>query len=221
MSVGLDPGQVSSGIITGLTPAEFFPANSSFDVNVLLDTGIGVFTGGPTTMTTTINNLPPDEGEIYFGPGTTIPIFNSQGQQIGEILEVSHQVHRRIECPFDHLSRITFQLSDVGGGDGAGGSTEALTAATIFVTLPGGGGGLAYDVVGGDFSSTAAFPGGFPGHTCLQDNGSGVVVDPAPEPGLGQGRYYVARELFDTFVGSWNGGGNQTGDRDATVTACP
>jgi len=75
-------------------------------------------------------------------------------------------------------------------------------------------------VVGGNWSSTAPFPAlGL--EACLQDNGNGVLVDPAPDPALGQGRYYVARELFDTFVGSWNGGGAQTGDRDLSIVACP
>jgi len=221
LSVRLDPDQASSGQIAGLTPAEFFPAESFFDISVQLDTGIGTLsTAAPTHMTTTINSLPPDEGEIYFGPGTVIPIFDATGLQIGEILEVSHQVHRRVECPFDHVSRITFRTADVGGPDGASGSTEAVNAGeTIFVTLPGGGGGLAYDVIGGDMNNLS-FPG-FPGHTCLQDDGTGVLVDPEPDPPVGSGRYYVARELFDTFVGSWNGGGAQTGDRDLVLSACP
>ncbi len=66
-----------------------------------METGIGTLRAGPSHMTTTINGLPPDDGEIYYGPGTVIPLFDETGQQIGQIVEISHEIHNEIECPDD------------------------------------------------------------------------------------------------------------------------
>ncbi len=213
ISVQLDPDQLSDGEVVGLTTAEFFPASSFFDMRIQIDTALGLLTpAAPITMSNMITALPPDDGEIYFAPGTIIPIFDPTGLTIGEILEVSHVVHKTIECPPDHLSSVVVSHSDVGDPGGA----EAV-AATIVITptLVGAGGGILYDIVGADDP-------GLLSAVCLLDNGTGSVADPAPDPPVGGVRYYVARELFEDFVGSWNAGGAQVGDRDPGLApVCP
>jgi len=162
-------------------------------------------------MTTTINSLPPEDGEIYFGPGTVIPLYDATGAQIGEILEVSHEIHRRVVCPAGCYPGIRWRQ--------AAGPLEAIDSFEI--GIEGGGGGLLYDVVRGDVSTLRAAAGGLGGETCLQDDGPPIVTD-ATVPASGDQFYYIAREVFDSFTGSWNSfGAGQAADRDPQVAPCP
>jgi len=208
LRVMLAPSMTSAGEIRSLAPAENFPADSFFDVFVEIDTAAGLLhTNDPSHMTTTINDVPPEPGEIYYGPGTVIPIYDTTGVQVGEILEVSHEVHQRIVCPPIFLRRINM-LNNVQfsvGGQGGGG----------------GGGGLMADVARGDVANMRAAGGNYSNAVCIMNNGPGTgtdILNPAP----GRGFYYLERDVFDTYQGTYNNEGpGQVGNRDATLVACP
>jgi hypothetical protein len=208
LRVRLTPSQTSGGQVSSLAPEEFFPADSFFDVFVTVDTGIGPLTAGsPVHMTTTINSLPPGDGEIYYGPGTVIPLFDNLGNQVGDILEVEHKVHHSVVCPPACLA-------------------QWLTVAKVTPTstrLTGGilesGGGVQYDIARASLLQLRA-GGGIAPWTCMQDNGNGVLTDPAMPP-LGGGFVYIVRDAFGNYAGTWNdGSSSQVGDLDLSVTAC-
>jgi hypothetical protein len=232
VSLGLNPGAASGGQVQPLTPEERFPADSFFDIFLRMDTGIGpLSTSDPTRMTTTINALPPDNGEIYFGPGTIIPLFDDTGQQVGEILEVSHEVHETIECPPECMPRAGFPDVD--------------NKKTIHVAIPGAGGGVQYDIsrgtlsvlrsasnngtcilTGGSCTSDADCAGGndhcrgdFSDATCVQDDGNGIFFN-EEQPPPGDGFYFIGRDVFGAFQGTYNGTGvQQKGNRDPRASA--
>jgi hypothetical protein len=213
----LDPDLESKGAAASLTPDEFFPADSFFDVHVRLDTGIGTLTAGPLHMETTVNSLPPEEGEIYFGPGTVIPLIDDTGAQIGEILELEHEVHAAVDCPADCLPVVRFGEIPNDAGSFLGSDPKDFISIGIFF----GAGGVTYDLARGSLSSLHATDGGMASAVCVQDNGGYNLTDPTlPTPG--DGFFYLARDGFKSYVGSYDSTSpNQSGDRDSKVTACP
>ena len=210
LRVRLSQTNPSTGQVSSLAPAEFFPANSFFDVWAVVDTGIGtLFAASPVNMTTTINSLPPGDGEIYFGPGTVIPLLDSAGNQVGEILEVEHKVHHSVVCPPGCLG----QWLSVAKGPGA---SVVLTAG-----IPDSGAGVQHDIARTTLSQLRS-PGAPEGATwtCMEDNGDGMLTDLAL-PLLGDGFAYIARDAFGEYAGTWNSSSSsQSGDRDSTVDAC-
>jgi hypothetical protein len=224
LTTRLNRNSPSAGGVSRLTPEEYFPADSFFDVFVEVDSGIGsLFTQDPSHMTTTINSLPPELGEIYFGPGTVIPLyqgictlsgFSCQSDadcpdagdtctivQIGEIEEVSHEIHEVVDCPTDCKSGLMF--------------TSPTNKAQIDVGIPGGGAGVQYDVVRGDLNVLHGTNGSFISAVLIQVNGPPVLFDFTTPTLPGQGFYYVARDGFGAYNGTWNSGGaGQVADRD-------
>jgi hypothetical protein len=199
---------VSGGEVRSLAPAENFPADSFFDVFVDADTAIGpLHTQDPSRMTTTINAVPPEPGEIYYGPGTVIPLYDASGIQIGEILEVDHVVHQRVQpCPADCYSLITFNRLD---------APNVLH----FGIADGGGMGLSHDLVRGDLRHLR-LTGGFASAACMQNNGPNALFDPAMPP-PGNGFFYVEREAAFDWQGSWNDHSTtQVGNRDPQIPLC-
>jgi hypothetical protein len=207
LSVRLGPAGASTGKVRSLAPREFFPADSFFDVFAQVDTATGPLTGsGPVHVGTTINALPPAAGEIYFGPGTAINLYDSHGIQVGQILEVAHEVQGALACPASTLATIKFP------GPGK---------VPIDVGIPAGGPGVQYDVVRGDLSELRSTSGSFSSAFCLYTN-SGAQVSDSSTPPAGAGYYYVARDGFAGFDGTWNSpGATQVGDRDVKIGSCP
>ena len=83
--------------------------------------------------------------------------------------------------------------------------------------IPQGGGGVEYDVVRGDLSALIASDGSFASATCLGSN-VGPGVSDTDSPPSGDGFYYVARDGFQAFEGTWNSPGPaQQGDRDGAI----
>ncbi len=204
LMVVLDPASPAAGSLRSLAPAENFPMDSFFDVWPILDTALygRVTVGGATHMGTTVNDVPPDPGEIYYGPGTVLPIFDSSGALIGQITEVEHKVHRRIECPCDCLPIIDF--------DAAG-----------CITL--GGGGAHYDIARGPVvfpPEPAQWQASFVGAACLQDNGPPVLCDPAT-PAPGKALWYLARDGYDTGQANYKDCEVPPVDPDLFLTSCP
>src|SRR5206468_7301928 len=101
----------SFGQIRSLAPDENFPADSFFDIFTEIETGTfgRVHTSDPTHMDTTINSVPPASGEVYFGPGTTVPLYNSANTQIGTLEVISHEIRNRIICPCECEPHIFFR----------------------------------------------------------------------------------------------------------------
>jgi hypothetical protein len=219
--VGPVLGQVSAtdaslGVVRGLAPAEFFPSDSFFDVFLELDSGIGPLHAGPAHMTTTINNLPPDGGEIYYGPGTVIPLFDEDGTQIGEILEVSHEIGFPREC--DRTCYSTIRIGEVVLGPPPPGPLDPKD--WIDVGIPRGAAGVTYDVVRGSLDHMNDNDGDMSSAVCLQDDGPRRIID-STVPAAGEGFFYVARDGFRAFVGTWNSKGNQqVDDRDVKISVC-
>lgn len=200
LNVRLSPTIPSYGQIRSIAPAENDPYDSFFDIFMEMDTGIGpLHTNSPSHMTTTINNVPPDPGEIYYGPGTVIPLFDQFNVQIGEILEVEHIVHTSVVCPL----RCRPMVFVTPGGFVNGG-------------IPEGGAGVLYDIVRFDLQT---LPASFATAVCLQDNGPGTILDPLiPAPGGGFG--YLSRDGFDDFTGTYNDG-TEVSNRDPQIIVCP
>ncbi len=214
--VGPFTGRVTSGAgeVSSLAPDEFFPADSFFDVFVELDSGIGTLTAGPNHMTTTVNNLPPDPGEIYYGPGTVIPLFDQFGFQIGEIEELHHDIHGSVPCPADCLPRILIGLMPNVP------PVHPNPKNNVHVGIPQGANGLTFDVARGPLGALHASGGDFSAATCLAENTLSPLSDPSV-PAPGAAFYYVARDVFGAFAGTWNSGGaGQVGNRDSTLAAC-
>jgi hypothetical protein len=163
LTARLHPGQSSGGGVSRLTPEEHFPADSFFDVFVSVDSGIGnLFTLDPSRMATTVNALPPDPGEIFFGPGAVVPLFHGtcvisgascvtdedcpggfcEILQVGEMEAVAGELREDVECPAGFRSRILFggaAGTDLSGGRGGGGADPKDL---IDVGIVNGGGGV-------------------------------------------------------------------------------
>ncbi|MCP3982157.1 MAG: hypothetical protein GY716_22855 [bacterium] len=198
LTVRLDPQQASSGEVTQLAGAEFFPADSFFDIFLVADTGIGELNAGPSHMTTTVNSLPPEEGEIYFGPGTVIPLFDDIGNQVGEILEVSHEVHQQIVCPAACRPFIEW-------------TTQSKSVFSVGIPLAGG--GVSYDVLRGQYLGSFD-PTNF--GSMIPVTSSGPTANDPASPFPNRVFFYLARDRFGAATGStWNSGGaGQVGNRD-------
>jgi hypothetical protein len=217
LQLALSSSPSSSGEIQSLAAAENFPADSFFDVFAEFDTAIGPLHPDPTTpthMRTTINAVPPEPGEIYYGPGTIIPIYDANGIQIGEILEVEHIVHGRIPCPTIFHRRLALTQ--------AGQITDAAQSGG------GGGGGLLTDMARGDVGQMKTGGGNFSAAVCLTNNNPGSMTDPL-RPTVGRAFYYVARDVLQSalipstadFQDTWNTEEpGQTGNRDTTLAVC-
>ena len=78
-----------------------------------------------------------------------------------------------------------------------------------------------YDLVRGDLLFLRNTGGNFITSQCLQTDGPADFVDDS-DPGTDQGYYYVAREGFNAYDGTWNSPSTaQDGDRDDKITAPP
>lgn len=205
LTARLSPTIASSGSIKSLAPAENFPADSFFDVFFEIDTNLGTLhNSSPSHMQTTINKVPPDDGEIYYGPGTIIPIYDESGIQIGEILEVSHEIHQSISC---------------------------LNACDPLIKFPsknrlnlGPGGMGANDLLRRDLGALRSSLGNFNPAICISNDGSAVVSDPATPVVGGAGFAYIARHdsaLTPPESYSSGDGPGLIGNRDLTAVACP
>jgi hypothetical protein len=198
----------SDGTIRSLAPAENFPADSFFDVFFEIETSsVGRVHNEPPdagSMRTSINAVPPDDGEIYYGPGTVIPLYNDAGIIVGQIIEVAHEIHSDIFCGNICVPEIRFPRKDqvsLGGGRGAG------------VT----------DLHQTDLSTLKMTGGNFGSGICVSDDGPSLVSYPQTPTATGKAFALIAREDSPmTSPGTYNSGApSQVGNRDATATACP
>ncbi|MCP3981949.1 MAG: hypothetical protein GY716_21815 [bacterium] len=217
----MSPNEASEGAVSSLAPAEFFPADSFFDIYVDIDMpDLGTKgSAGPNSMTTTINKLPPDDGEIYFGPGTIIPLYDDAGNQIGFIEELEHEVHAEVECPDECLPRVVVgALQDAPDSGFAG--VQVFSKNVVLFGINNGGGGVGYDLVRGDLSTLRSTSGSYISSVCLVDDGGPEYIDGAI-PGTGDGYYYLSRDGYKAFTGTFNNkGAGLQGDRDAAISAC-
>ena len=101
-----------------------------------------------------------------------------------------------------------------------------MTRALVFsknhlkVGIPKGAGGNKYDVLRGDISTLRATGGSFVSAFCIQENGGPIVNDPAI-PAAGDGFYYLSRDVFKAYTGTWSSlGSAEEPSRDAKITAC-
>jgi len=206
LTLRLSPETGSVGNTASITPEEFFPANSLFDAHIEIVSGIGTLTGGPIPLTTSINAIPPDVGEVYFGPATVIDLLDETSTKVGEILDVTYQVQAPFACTSECDSLLLF----------TGPTTDEFS-----VAIPGGGAGVDYDVVRGDLSALHAGGGTFASAVCLYSDAGSNLAD-VGTPATGDGFYYISRDGLGAFNGSWNGGGGlQQADRDALLPSCP
>jgi len=196
----------ASGAISSLTPEEFFPADSVFEVSIALDAPQGNLTAGPAQLATTIDALPAAPGEIYFGPEGTLALFDGNAVEVGQILSVRQEFAGPTACPAGFSSRIVF---------------SGPTRHDFDVSIPGGGTGVEYDVVRGSLGSLLASQGAFSSASCLFANAAPALSD-TTDPAPGQGYFYVARDGLGAFDGTWNGSGpSQAADRDLLLPDCP
>lgn len=199
----------SLGQIQSLAPTETFPANSFFDIFTEIETGIGtVHTNDPTHMQTTIRTVPPGAGEIYFGPGTTIPLYNAANVQIGTFEVITHEVFSAIVCPCVCEPEIQFRANKV----------------DVEIGIKGGGAGVAYDLIsGGIVTSSPAWLPSLGSAVAIGCDGLPVVtIGALPAPGTL--RWLLSRDGAFTANGSYNScpGPRQVGDRDTeTPPVCP
>jgi len=196
----------STGAVGSLTPEEFFPADAFFDLFVEIETAAGTLTGGPVSITTSVNALPPDAREVYFGNSASVDLLDESMTLAGEILALDHELEQQVVCPIDSGATIVF---------------PGPTADEFNVGIAQGGGGVEYDVARGDLSALIASEGSFAAATCLVSNAAPSVFD-TDTPPTGDGFYYVARDGFKAFDGTWNSPGPaQQGDRDGAIPPCP
>jgi hypothetical protein len=195
----------SMGQIQSLAPAENFPANSFFDIFTEIETGIGpLHTSDPTHMETTIRTLPPGAGEIYFGPGTTVPLYNSASTQVGVFEVISHELVSSITCPCVCEPKTRWRNNKT----------------DLDVGIPQGGAGVQYDVVRGIVSTLAPnWPGSF--GTSLVIGADGLpLISYATTPGPNTLHWLLSRDgAFSQANGTWNScpQTDQIGDRDLEV----
>ena len=204
LTLRLSPDSGSVGSTASITPEEFFPADSLFDAHFEIVSTVGTLTAGPIPLTTSINAIPPDVGEVYFGPGTVIDLLDETSTKVGEILDVAYEVQAPFGCTSDCDSFLVFTGAD-----------------EFSVAIPGGGAGVDYDVVRGDLSALHAGGGSFASAVCLYTDGGPNLSD-AGTPATGDGFYYISRDGLGAFNGSWNSGGAmQQLDRHPLLPSCP
>lgn len=196
----------STGAVGSLTPEEFFPADAFFDLVVEIETGAGILTGGPATIATTVNALPPNAGESYFGDGTIVDLLDESMTPAGEMIGLRYEIQQQTVCAIDSGATIVF---------------TGPSADEFDVGIPQGGGGVEYDVVRGDLGTLIGSNGSFASATCLVSNAGSGVSD-TDTPLSGDAFYYLARDGFQAFEGTWNSSGPaQVNDRDGAIPACP
>jgi hypothetical protein len=183
VSLGLSQTAASTGQVQSMAASENEPYDSFFDVfTELTSPASGRSSVGPVHMTTTINTLPPGDGEIYYGPGTVIPLVTSDGTVIGEIEEVSHEVRRRLlPCPCASIPTMEGLIS---------GAHTMLTAGT--------GMGASYDWI----EMRKSGPGSFL-PIAWGCNGGPVMTFPA-DPPRNEAYFILSRDRFAGFAGSYD-----------------
>lgn len=204
------PTNPSLGQIQSLTPEENFPADSFFDIFTDLETGAGTLhTNSPTRMSTTINSVPPPSGEIYLGPGTSIPIFDSANNHVGDIVIISHEIFSSIVCPCECEPYIKIRPDKT----------------TLEVGIPKGGAGVDYDVVKGTINGVSPnWLSSFSAASCLVADGGPIAPDPV-NPTVSQLFWYASKDAaFFKYYGTYNSCpiASQVGDRDVAIApVCP
>jgi hypothetical protein len=205
LGVRLSSAPATTGAVASLAPEEFFPADSVFDVTVEIDAVSGTLTSDPFSVSTSVNAVPVEAGEIYVGPATVIDLRDGTGAKLGEILEIAHEVQSPAACPPRFNAAIRF---------------AGPTKNDLAVGIPGGGGGADYDVARGDLGALHASDGSFASAACLVTD-EGPAVSDGATPTAGDGFYYVARDGLGAFNGTWNGSGTaQQADRDTLLPSC-
>jgi hypothetical protein len=196
----------SSGSVSSLTPEEFFPADSFFDVLVEIQVAGSTLSAGPLHIATSINSLPPDPDETYFDDGSVVDLLDESLAKVGEILALEQRIGLSTPCPSGSHAAIVFR---------------GPTSDDLDVGIPLGGGGVAYDVVRGDLDTLVSTGGSFASATCLASDVPAGLVD-TDAPASGDGFYYVSRDGFGAFNGTWNGPGTeQVADRNGGIPSCP
>jgi len=199
------------GQIKSLAPEENFPADSFFDIFTELDTNSGTLhTQDPTHMTATINSVPPAAGTTYLGPGTTVPLYNSSGTQVGTLQVIDHEIHSSIICPCECEPYIRIRPNKT----------------MLDVGIPLGNPAVVYDVVRGTVSATGPnWAASFLGAACQSPDGAGSIND-GVSPLVNQLRWYASKDsAFSQYYGTYNACPitYQVGNRDTEVPAgtCP
>jgi len=160
---------------------------------------------GPLHLTTTVGGLPFPAGETYYHTGPAVPLTNGGGQPVGEILEAQLEITGSVACATGSGSAIRF---------------TGPSHAEFDVQPESAGSGAVFDVVRGNLLALVAGDGDFSSAACLVVDDAPQQSDPA-KPASGQGFFYVARDGFGAFDGSWNEGGpTQVGERDASLPDC-
>ena len=196
---------VSPGEVHSLAPEEPFPGDSSLEVALDLVATSGTLHSGPLHVTTTVEAVPFPEGETYFLTGPPVPLTNGGGQPVGEILGAELEITGSGPCASGSGSVIRF---------------TGPSHAPFDVQPQSAGSGEVYDVVRGNLQALVAGHGDFSSAVCLVVDGPPTQSD-SGKPSSGQGFFYVARDGFGAFDGSWNEGGvGQVGDRDASLPDC-
>lgn len=86
----------STGQVTQQTPGEDFPADSFFDVFVEIDTPLGTFLNkDPILLQAVIDSLPPFQKEYTPPPFIGVPLYTTNGRQVGVITHASHYVGQK------------------------------------------------------------------------------------------------------------------------------
>jgi hypothetical protein len=204
LTLRVAPAVPSSGEIASFDPLEFFPAETYLDLFVEIDRPAGTVHGGPLHLATTVDSWPPPVGETLFGPPGALQLLDGGGSAAGEVSEVTAELGTPVAC--GDLPR-----SHVALGPGK---------SSVAVGIPGGGAGVGYDVVRGDLGFLL-LGGSFITSVCVQTDGPEAFVD-REAPDAGEGFYYVAREGFGAFNGTWNEPGTaQQNDRDPLINTPP
>jgi len=205
VTVRLAPTAPAAGETASLTPEELFPAESHFDVVLEVQGAFGLLeAAGSVHLATTINALPPDPGEVYGGSGLPVDLLNPASAPVGEITALSQRIVGAPACPSGGSAHIDFP-----------------SHGELHLALPGGSASVVFDVVRGGLSDLLTTGGDFGSATCVAVDTGATLLD-ASTPTAGAGFYYLAREGFGAFEGTWNGTGTtQAADRDATVPPCP
>lgn len=96
MTIIQSPSKTSNGTIRQISPGVDFPASSSFDVFVEIQTTLAFpfrtfHNDDPVFMNANVASIPP-WGSNYTGPPAPVPLKDDQGNVIGFIVRVSHVI---------------------------------------------------------------------------------------------------------------------------------